>query len=139
MSFKEKISFILVKNRFAFSPQKFSKTRTLELKPKRFSFWDSFDFVCYFISYLMVKSDLEKNFPFKSYRKNSESLSLKFLLKISIFVLQRYVWYEYWPIFYEVFLMCYVSRSIKLFLKFFFDILGTLFGYQNLKVVLLRI
>ena len=34
-------------------------------KSKRFSLWNSFDFVCSFISYLMVKSGLKKSLPFK--------------------------------------------------------------------------
>ena len=61
----------------------------------------------------MVKSDLKKSLPFKSYSKNSEWPSRKFLIKMTIFVLQRYVCYEYWAMCYEVFLMCYVSRPFK--------------------------
>jgi hypothetical protein len=64
-------------------------------------------FVCYFISYLMVKSVLEKSLPFQSYSKNSEWSSKKFLIKMSIFVLQRYLCYEYWAMCFEVFLMYY--------------------------------
>ena len=88
-----------------------SKTLALELKSKRFSNQNSIDFVCYSISYLMEKSDLtKKSIPFKSYSKNSESPSKKFLINMSIFVLQRYLCYEYWAMCYEVFLMCY-NRS----------------------------
>ena len=61
----------------------------------------------------MVKSVLKKSLPFKSYSKNSEWPSKKFLIKMSIFVLQRYVYYEYWAIYYEVFLMCYNRSPIK--------------------------
>ena len=52
----------------------------------------------------MVKSDLKKSLPFKNYSKNSEWPSRKFLIKMAIFVLQRYVCYEYWAMCYEVFL-----------------------------------
>ena len=55
----------------------------------------------------MVKSILKKSLPFKSYSKKSEWPSRKFLIKMPIFVLQRYVCYEYWAMCYEVFLMCY--------------------------------
>jgi hypothetical protein len=61
----------------------------------------------------MIKSVLKKSLPFKSYTKNSEWPSKKFLIKMSIFVLQRYVCNEYWAMCYEVFLMCYVSRPIN--------------------------
>jgi hypothetical protein len=60
----------------------------------------------------MVKSVLKKSLPFKSYSKNSELPSKKFLIKMSIFVLQRYLSYKYWAMCYEVVLMCYVSRPI---------------------------
>ena len=60
----------------------------------------------------MVKSVLKKSLPFKSYSTNSEWPSKKFLIKMSIFVLQRYVCYKYWAMCYEVVLMCYVSRPI---------------------------
>ncbi len=56
----------------------------------------------------MVKSDFKKIIPFK----NSESPSKKFLINISIFVLQRYLCYKYWAMCFEVFLMCY-NRSSK--------------------------
>jgi hypothetical protein len=65
-----------------------------------FLFETQLAFVCYSISYLMVKSDLKKSIPFKSYSKNSESPSKKFLINLPIFVLQRYLGYEYWA-------MCY--------------------------------
>jgi hypothetical protein len=68
---------------------------------------NSFDFVCYIISYLMVKSVLKKSPPFKSYSKNSEWPSKKFLIKMSIFVLQRYLCYDFWAMCYKVVLMCY--------------------------------
>ena len=58
----------------------------------------------------MVKSDLKKSIPFKSYSKNSESRSKEFLINIPIFVLQRYLCYEYLAMCYEVYLMCY-NRS----------------------------
>ena len=58
----------------------------------------------------MVKSVLIKSLPFKSYSKNSELPSKKFLIKMSIFLLQRYLCYEFWAMCYEVFFMCYVSR-----------------------------
>jgi hypothetical protein len=45
--------------------KKISKTLTLELKSKRFSNQNSIGFVCYSISYLMVKSDLKKRIPSK--------------------------------------------------------------------------
>ena len=61
----------------------------------------------------MVKSDLKKIIPFKSYSENSESRSKEFFKNMSIFVLQRYLCYEYWAMCYEVYLMCYVSRPIK--------------------------
>ena len=115
MSFKEKISWKKVK-KFVFlkifmeKMNFFSNEPDLLQKFKKFSLWNSFDFVCFFISYLMAKLDLKKSRPFKSYSKNSEWPSRKFLIKMSVFVLQRYVCYEYWAICYEVFLMCYVSR-----------------------------
>ena len=98
----------LFKKTFIF--QKLSKTPTLDLKSKRFSLQNSIGFFCYSISYLMVKSDLKKSIPFKSYSKNSESRSREFLINMSIFVLQRYLCYEYWAMCYEVYLMCY-NRS----------------------------
>jgi hypothetical protein len=49
-----------------------------------------FFFVCNFISYLMVKSVSKKSLPFKSDSKNSECLSKKFLIKMSIFVSQSF-------------------------------------------------
>ncbi len=119
MSFKDKIYFIWVKNqvclkKLAFFSYKLSKTLVLELKSKRLSNQNSIDFVCYSISCRMVKSDLtKKSIPFKSYSENSESPSKKFLINMSIFVLQRYLCYEYWAMCYEVFLMCYVSRPFK--------------------------
>ena len=58
----------------------------------------------------MIKSVFKKSLPFKSYSKNSELPSKKFLIKMSIFVLQRYLCYKYWAMCYEVFLMCY-NRS----------------------------
>jgi hypothetical protein len=58
----------------------------------------------------MVKSVLKKSPSYKSYSKNSEWSSKKFLIKMSIFVLQRYLCYEYWAMCYEVFFMCYVNR-----------------------------
>ena len=61
----------------------------------------------------MVKSVLEKSLPFKSYSKNSELPSKKFLIKMSIFVLQRYLCYEYWAMCYEVFFMCYNRNPIN--------------------------
>ena len=54
----------------------------------------------------MVKSDLKKSIPFKSYSKNSESPSKKFL-NVSILC---NLFFEYWAMCYEVFLMCYVSK-----------------------------
>ena len=62
----------------------------------------------------MVKSDFKKSIPFKSYRKNSEPPSKKFLINISIFVLQRYLCYEFWAICYKVFLMCYNKNKSSL-------------------------
>ncbi len=73
----------------------------------------------------MVKSDLKKNIPFKSYSKNSESPSKKFVINVSIFVLERYLCYEYWAMCYEVFLMCYVSRP-KIYYQFHFYFYNTL-------------
>jgi hypothetical protein len=61
----------------------------------------------YFISYLMVTSVLKKSLPFPNYSKNIERPSKKFLIKMSIFVLQRYLCYKYWAMCYEVVLMCY--------------------------------
>ncbi len=61
----------------------------------------------------MVKSDLKKIIPFKSYSENSESRSREFLINMSIFVLQRYLCYEYRAMCYEVYLMCYVSRPFS--------------------------
>ncbi len=75
-------------------------------------------FFCYSISYRIVKSDSKKSPPFKSYSKNSESPSKKFLINTSIFVLQRYLCYEYWAMCYEVFLMCYVSRPYLILYTF---------------------
>ena len=46
----------------------------------------------------------------KYYSKKSESPSKKFPIKMSIFVLQRYLCNEYWAMCYEVYLMCY-NRS----------------------------
>ena len=63
----------------------------------------------------MVKSDLKKSLPFKSYTKNSEWPSRKFLIKMAIFVLQSYVCYEYWAMCYEVFLVCYIRRPNAFF------------------------
>ncbi len=60
----------------------------------------------------MVKSDLKKRIRFKSHSKNSESPSKNFLINMFIFVLQRYLCYEYWAMCYEVFLICYVRRPI---------------------------
>ncbi len=54
----------------------------------------------------MVKSVLKKSLPFKSYSKNSELLSKRFLNKKS----QRYVCCEFWAMCYEVIFKCYVSR-----------------------------
>ena len=62
----------------------------------------------------MVKSDLKKSTPFKSYSENSESRSKEFFKNMSIFVLQRYLCYEYWAMCYEVFLMCYNRSPITL-------------------------
>ena len=62
----------------------------------------------------MIKSDLKKIIPFKSYSENSESRSKEFLINMSIFVLQRYLCYEYWAMCYEVFLMCYNRSPITL-------------------------
>jgi hypothetical protein len=61
----------------------------------------------------MVKSDLKKTITFKCYSKNSESPSKKILINMTIFVLQRYLFYEYWAMCHEVFRMCYVSRLIN--------------------------
>ncbi len=58
----------------------------------------------------MVKSDLKKSIPFKSYSKNSESPSKN----MPIFALQRYMCYEYWAMCYEVFLMCYNRSPFKI-------------------------
>ena len=79
----------------------------------------------------MVKSVLKKSPPFKSYSKNSELPSKKFLIKMSIFVLQRYLCYEFWAMCYEVFFMCYVSRP-----KFFVTKISSLIGtkLQNNRV-----
>jgi hypothetical protein len=60
----------------------------------------------------MEKLFVKKRLPFKSYSKNSELPSEKILIKVSIFVLQRYVCYEFWAMSYEVFFMCYISRPI---------------------------
>ena len=46
----------------------------------------------------MVKSVLEKSLPFKSYSKNSELPSKKFLIKMSIFVSQSFVCDKYWAL-----------------------------------------
>ncbi len=86
-------------------------------KSKIFSLWNSFDLVCSFISYLMVLSDLRKSVPFKSYGKNIEWPSKKFLIKMSVFVLPRYVCYEYWAMWYEVFLKCYNRNPMIIFLQ----------------------
>ncbi len=72
-------------------------------------------FVCYSFSYLMVKSDLKKSIPFKSYSKNSEWPSKKFVINMPIFVLERYLCYKYWAMCYEVFLMCYNRSPINNF------------------------
>ncbi len=63
----------------------------------------------------MVKSDLKKILPFKSYCKNSEWPSRKFLIKMASFVLLRYVCYEYWAMCYEVFLMGYNRNPEKMY------------------------
>ena len=61
----------------------------------------------------MIKSVLKKSLPFKSYSKNSELPSKKILIKMSTFVLQRYLCYKYWAMCYEVFLMCYNRSPIN--------------------------
>ena len=60
----------------------------------------------------MVKSVLKKSLLFKSYSKNSEFPSKKFLIKMSVFVLQRYVCYEFWAMCYEAFFKCYNRNPI---------------------------
>ena len=72
----------------------------------------------------MIKSVFKKSLPFKSYSKNSELPSKKILIKMSTFVLQRYLCYKYWAMCYEVFLMCY-NRSPKIkALRTFLILLG---------------
>ncbi len=61
---------------------------------------------------------MKKSLPFKNYSKNSELPSKKFSIKMSIFVLQRYLCYEYWAMCYKVVLMCYVSRPKNILLHF---------------------
>jgi hypothetical protein len=61
----------------------------------------------------MVKSVLKKSLPFKSFSKNSEWPSKKFLIKMSIFVLQRYLCYEFWAMCYKVLLMCYNRNPLN--------------------------
>ena len=89
----------------------------------------------------MVKSDLKKSIPFKSYSKNSESRSKEFLINIPIFVLQRYLCYEYLAMCYEylamcyeVYLMCYESRPSRKIIFIFTKDLTNL----NLNWVLVR-
>jgi hypothetical protein len=53
-----------------------------------------------FLILSIVKSVLKKNLPFKSYGKNSGLSLQKFLIKMPILALQKYVCYE-------VILMCY--------------------------------
>jgi hypothetical protein len=80
----------------------------------------------------MVKSDLKKSISFKSYSENSESPSKEFLINMSIFVLQRHLYYEYWAICYEVYLLCYVSRPLKIHENNSKDFFGNLSRYLKI-------
>ena len=66
----------------------------------------------------MVKLDFKKSIPLKSYSKNTEPPSKKFLKNISIFVLQRYLYSEYWTMCYEVFFMCHFLVDLLFFKPF---------------------